>query len=229
MNDAIAAALPPFETWPERIKALPLDERGFPVPWFVTWFKDGKPAFSRTPGAVPDFRIVERGLVVQAIRQRLCWVCGQRLGKHLAFVIGPMCAVNRTSAEPPCHLDCAEFSARACPFLVKPRMRRNYVDRPEFRDPPGLMIERNPGVALVWITRSYKTWRPDGGGILIEVGEPERVSFYAQGREATRAEIVASIESGLPILRAEAQKEGKRALAALDRHVEVAYRLLPAA
>jgi hypothetical protein len=227
MTDAIASALPPFETWPSRIKALRLDPRGFPVPWFVTWFKDGNPVLPSTRDAVPDFRMVQSSMVATAIRYGWCWVCGQPLGKHLAFVIGPMCAVNRTSAEPPCHLDCAEFSARACPFMSKPRMRRNYKDRPDFQDPPGKMIERNPGVALVWVTRSFKTWRPGGRGILFEIGEPEHLSFYAHGRTATRAEIVESIESGLPILRAEAEKDGKAALDAFAAHVEAAYRLLP--
>jgi hypothetical protein len=35
---------------PSRMKVLKLDERGFPVPWFVHW-EDGK----------PDFRIISPG------------------------------------------------------------------------------------------------------------------------------------------------------------------------
>jgi hypothetical protein len=225
----IASALPPFETWPPRIQGLRRDARGFPVPWFVSWFKHGDPVLPTTRDAQPDFRIVQSGLVGTAIRHGWCWVCGQPLGRHIAFVIGPMCAVNRTSAEPPCHLDCAEFSARTCPFLSKPRMRRNEKDLPASKEPPGVMIRRNPGVALVWVTQGFKVWHPSDGGTLIEVGEPERVKFYAQGREATRAEIVESIESGLPILRAEAAKEGKAALDELASRVATAYRLLPAA
>jgi hypothetical protein len=64
---------------------------------------------------------------------------------------------------------------------------------------PGLAIERNPGVALVW---SSRTWRPfdSGRGRLFDVGEPTAVRWYARGRDATRAEILASVESGLPEL-----------------------------
>jgi hypothetical protein len=39
------------------------------------------------------------------------------------------------------------------------------------------------------------------------VGQPVRTLWYAEGRGATRAEVVASIDSGLPLLRAEAERE----------------------
>ena len=41
------------------------------------------------------------------------------MGVHKAFVIGPMCAVNRVIApEPPSHRDCGTFSARVLPVPV---------------------------------------------------------------------------------------------------------------
>ncbi len=39
------------------------------------------------------------------------------------------------------------------------------------------------------------------------MGEPESVEWYAEGRAATRAEVMASIESGLPNLEALARQE----------------------
>src|SRR5215831_18617572 len=117
--------LPPL---PRRMKALPVD-RGYPVPWFVEWI-DG----------VPDFRIMDGRKLVRAVRERLCWVCGQPLGSFLAFTVGPMCAVNRISSEPPSHRDCAVFSAKACPFLTRPTMRRREAGRPEEAEQPGGMM-----------------------------------------------------------------------------------------
>src|SRR4051812_13821199 len=102
--------LPPM---PPSIAALPRDHRGYPVPWFVAW-SEGRPIF---PAADPQ-------KLVRAIRERRCWVCGDLLTRYLAFVVGPMCTVNRVSAEPPSHLKCAEFSTRACPFLTRPKMKR---------------------------------------------------------------------------------------------------------
>ena len=106
-----------METLPARMRGLPVDERGYVVPWFVDWL-DGK----------PEFRAMDRSKFVRAIRERLCWVCGEKLGVYLTFVAGPMCGINRTSGEPPCHADCALWSALNCPFLSNPRMVRREDD-----------------------------------------------------------------------------------------------------
>lgn len=207
-----------FPDAPPRILALPTDHRGFPVPWFVAWI-DGE----------PDFRVVAPGRQVEGHNKSLCWICGQRLGRHRAFTIGPMCAVNRVSAEPPSHVDCAVFAAKACPFLANPRMRRNLKDLPEeAQDAPGITIARNPGVALVWVTKGYTPFRADHG-YLFDVGEPERVHWFAQGREATHDEVMESIASGLPILQAEAAKGGPKAMDQLRLMTRAAMRLVPEA
>src|SRR5215471_20238556 len=98
---------------PERVAKLPRDEKGRPVPWFVAW-PDGK----------PDFRCVDAPKIYIAYRDQLCWICGEKLGKFLAFPIGPMCAVNHIASEPPSHKDCAIYAAMACPFLATPKMHR---------------------------------------------------------------------------------------------------------
>jgi len=123
------------------------------------------------------------------------------------FVIGPMCCINRISAEPPSHRDCALFAAKNCPFLSMPLAKRNERDLPVERSAPGKMILRNPGVCAVWMTRRYDVMRVDNG-ILLQIGEPELIEFYAKGRIATRAEVDHSIRTGLPILEAEAKEEG---------------------
>lgn len=209
---------PRFPNAPERIRDLPLDARGYPVPWFVAWI-DGR----------PDFRVIREGGIAQAHNKSLCWICGERRGRFGAFVIGPMCAVNRVSAEPPSHLSCATFAAEACPFLAQPKMKRNERDLPaEHEAPAGEMIRRNPGVALVWVSRGYKPFRDGRGGWLFDVGEPSETFWFAHGRPATRAEVMASIESGLPLLRGPAEREGPKAVAALERMTADALNLVPA-
>ena len=224
LNNRIAAM-----TIPARIGRLPVSPAGYPVPFFVQWFEDGKPS-DRGIGT-PDFRVADAAKIGLALRKKLCWTCGEPLGAHLAFLIGPMCAVNRVISEPPSHFQCAEFSAKACPFLSQPRMRRNEKDPPEdgIVGAPGFGFKRNPGAACVWITRSFKIFRPEIGndGILFHLGTPERVFWYAEGREATRAEILASIESGLPLLRKAAELQGQHAVAALDGHLAAVMPLLP--
>jgi hypothetical protein len=214
---------------PPRMKRLAISEQGWIVPWFVAWFDEGKPT---EPGrGVPDFRVVDTPKIGIAIKQRRCWVCGDSLGVHLAFVLGPMCAINRTISEPPSHRDCAIFSAASCPFLTQPRMRRNEKDLyEESKSAAGFGLKRNPGCACVWITRTYRPFRPQAGqpGILFEIGPPEEVLWFARGRTATREEVWESIESGLPSLRELAEGEGAAALAELARQTEAVMGLLPA-
>jgi len=156
----------------------------------------------------PDFRVIFPGAIAVAAKQDVCWLCGEKLGVHKAFVIGPMCAVTRTTSEPPCHLDCARFAAIACPFPEQARMKRNEIDLPEgYQEQPGYVIKRNPGCACVWVTRSFKFFRANPG-VLISIGEPTSVLWYAEGREATRDEVMKSIDSGYPILERWRSKTG---------------------
>ena len=165
------------------------------MPWFVTWMKDGEPC--PTGEGEPEFRVVTSERVYEAMRSGKCWVCGEKLGRYLSFVAGPMCGVNRISAEPPSHRDCARFSASACPFLTRPYARRRDNDMPE-EEPvkAGKAILRNPGVAMVWTTKRVTAFKADDG-VLFRMGEPEGIEWYAEGGPATRAQIFASIDEGM--------------------------------
>lgn len=219
---------------PESIRRRPVDARGFPIPFFVDYLPDG----------TPEFRAADPEKHRICLRESRCWVCGDplhrsRLGfrSTIAFVIGPMCAVNRISSEPPSHPDCSEWSARNCPFLARPHMRRRQdelINDAAFADrAPGLAITRNPGVALVWYTNEFRVERV-ANGRLYQIGEPTRpLTWWAEGRPATRAEVLHSIETGLPFLRRSCDEEAtpeRRAAATekLDLMVAAALRLIPA-
>ena len=205
---------------PSRIAKLPLDPRGYPIPWFVG-VVDGK----------RDFRVADQGKRVQAVNRKLCWICGEPLGRMFAFVIGPMCAVNRNTSEPPCHRECAVFAATACPFLCLPKS--------DYRKPPegGKMLagalDGNPGACAVWITKSYRPYIVPGTTgrdrqWLITIGPAHEVLWFAEGRTASRAQIEDSFTRRLPLLREVAQAQGPEACAYLDEQVAVAMALLPA-
>lgn len=219
--------LPPL---PPRIESLQVDKRGYPVPWFVQWV-DGE----------PDFRVVDGDKFTAAIRFERCWICGGALGKYRAFLVGPMCTVNRISSEPPSHRDCAEFAVEACPFLANPEMRRRENGLPEgVTDSAGIMITRNPGVTALWITKGYRVFQPGVGqpGYLVEMGSPLEVVWYARGRAATRKEILDAFEAGLPALIDQAMKDdaerpaddrGPRSLNQLGMKLTIAQALIPPA
>lgn len=225
------ASLPPL---PARIARLPKDERGYPTPWFVAYLSDDLEDRRRevprgTPGAWPDFRVIGSGKLTDAYKTPRCWVCGDRLGVHRVAVVGPMCVVNRVTSEPWSHRECAEFAAKACPFLTRPRMKRNEKDLPQGRVSAGMHIDRNPGAICLYETASLTPFKA-GNGVLFRLGAPSCVDWWAEGRKATRTEIEASIESGFPFLLDTATRyDGPEGVAELERHRVEALRLLPAA
>lgn len=178
--------LPPV---PERIKALPVSDKGYPIPYFVAYI-DGK----------PDFRVVDERKWYSALVLRKCWVCGQPLGSRVAFVGGTLIVVNHISAEPPSHVECAEFAVRACPFLLLPESKRRQAGIDELPTKPlgGVTLDDNPGVAAVCVVKSnqYRTEKQNGGRI-VTLGEIERVNWYKGGEIATRADVVEAMDTAI--------------------------------
>lgn len=217
-----------FPDLPAKMRSLPVDKRGYPIPRFVAYV-DGE----------PQFPIASEAWLIKATNENRCYVCGEKLGRYRASVIGPMCAINRTIGEPPCHTDCARFAAIHCPFLANPLARRVPDAKLKEKAPDGRhapeAITRNPGAVCLWIaTARPKPQRTPTGTIIFRLTDPDQVEWYAEGRTATRAEIMASIDSGLPFLRIECEREASEARRAaahtlLDKMIEQTMRLLPAA
>ncbi len=209
------------EPVPARIAKLPV-LRGFPVPWFVQMMPDGQ----------YDFRVMDAQKLVRAVREGLCWTCGEKLGKFKTFVVGPMCGINRTSAEPPSHLECARYAATHCPFLTIPHMKRREKNMPEHNEMAGHGLKRNPGVTLLWTCTTYKPFSDGRGGMLIEIHDPTSIEWYSEGRQATREEIDESVAGGLPSLRGMCDQESTPAICAeahkqLDAWIARFSKLLP--
>jgi hypothetical protein len=209
---------PELGALPIRMQDLPLDERGYPIPAFVD-----------TINGKRDFRFMSQAHWVRCVKEQRCWVCGDRLGSYKCFVIGPMCTINRTTSEPPCHAECARWSAQFCPFLSRPHMVRREDDltRANEHNVAGEAILLNPGCIAVWITHSYRIFRDDENKPLIEIGPPVAVEWWAEGRVATRDEVLASIDSGMPLLEDLARQE-KGAMEDLMRKRQAVEPLLPA-
>ncbi|MYR58877.1 hypothetical protein GTY54_22425 [Streptomyces sp. SID625] len=195
-----ATQLPP----PPRLARLPRDKHGRLVPWFVG-----------SVNGEPDHRLVRPGGITDAVRCKLCLLCGQTLGSYQTFVVGPMCVINRVSAEPPSHKDCAEYAARACPFLTHPHMRRRENLPDDTVPPDGEMNPRNPGACVTWTTRK---WLKKPGMQLFTFDEPTWVAWWREGRPATYAEAVDALVSGHDFLAEEAAKDPRPLRAAASLH-----------
>ncbi|WP_328434516.1 hypothetical protein [Streptomyces sp. NBC_00425] len=200
---------------PARMARRPRDRHGRLVPWFVGYV-DGQ----------PDHRLVRPGGIRDAVRFNLCFLCGDTLGAFQTFTVGPMCSINRVTAEPPGHRDCAEYAVKACPFLTHPHMRRR-PDLPEDTvDPDGDMDPRNPGACITWTVRS---WSKKPGMQLFDLGEPTSVGWWKEGRPATYTEALDALVAGHDALAEKANEDERplQAAASLLEQYEVALRYLP--
>lgn len=210
---------------PNRMLALPRDQRrDLPIPWFVDITPDGK----------HDFRVIRRGGVAQAYMRQTCWICGQPLGRFRCFVLGPLSTISRVTSEPPCHRACAEYAVKVCPFMVRPNMRRQDHNLPaDIQPPPGQHLDRNPGVVAIWVVETNRTGSayqvvPAGEGYLIQLTtHPTEVTWWREGRAATRPEVYASMVDGFPELLKEAQAEGRAAVRELKQATLEANAFLP--
>lgn len=214
--------IPPL---PDRCRKLPVDHRGYPVPWFVGWVdEDGHEV---VPGhGRADHRVVGSGRQIEAIKREVCWICGERLGAHRTFVGGPLMAINRVSAEPPMHYDCGEWAARACPFLTRPYARRREAGMPSGTcSPGGVMLLENPGVTAVWTTKSAKIVFADG--LLLALGPPTSVEWRCEGRVATRDEVDRAFADADDKLRAMTSPDDRAGMREISRLLEAAQEYLP--
>jgi len=201
---------------PVRLARRPVNTRGFVVPWFASIIRGDW-----------DFVNLDERKIELAYRQQICWLCGEKLGQFKSFVIGPMCSINRVTSEPAQHRECSEYAVKACPFLARPGAKRNAKATIEPDNIAGIHFDHNPGASVIWTTKSYKPVQLPNG-VLFELGEPVELSWWAQGRKATRAEIDAAIAKGLPKLRQVAALEGREAFKELEDQIKRAEKLLPA-
>lgn len=203
-----ATALDTFPM-PDRIKTLYRASNGYPVPYFVAWFVDGK--VQREGVGDPDFRVVDPQKMSSCMRLNLCWICGQPLGRHHAFVLGPMCVVTRVTSEPASHQDCALYAMHVCPFLTHPKRRRN--ERPfetEIVPAAGEHSLANPGVMALWMTSGAFPFKAQRGqpGVLFKVDEPSNVTWWREGRPARRIEVSDALLTAEPRLRSTCVRDG---------------------
>ena len=108
---------------PPRIARLPKDKRGYPIPWNAL----------RGVDDTPFFTVNDQGKHMHALREKLCPICGEKLGKWMWFVGGIQSAFDPHGAyyDLPGHHECESFALAVCPYLSAP----NYLKRIDVADP----------------------------------------------------------------------------------------------
>lgn len=101
---------------PDRMRHLPRDARGYPVPVIVMRDKSGKPIFAAN--AEEDRQ--------RMFREDRCHICGGRLDRGRWFVGGQLsaCAAHGHFMDGGLHGDCARYALKVCPYMAAPQYGR---------------------------------------------------------------------------------------------------------
>lgn len=134
---------------PPLMSKLPLDSRGYPIPYFVP-IVDGK----------PEFRYQDGQKRKACLDHGLCSVCGNKLYDKSYWVIaGPIGLRNRVTSDAPMHEDCARYSISVCPHLIYYKAERRSEDLPT--NNPNLLRNKATEIFLVKADK-YSTETVDG-------------------------------------------------------------------
>lgn len=100
---------------PEKMKNLPLDKRGYPIPYIVLIDNNG----------VPHFKVNDDEKLRTAAKWKFCAICGTRMKNGDMWVIGgPGSAFHPAGHyfDTPTHHECGAYALQVCPYLAL----RNY-------------------------------------------------------------------------------------------------------
>jgi|TARA_Y100001934_G_C12387159_1_gene797226 hypothetical protein len=161
---------------PKRIKALPKDDRGYPVPFFASVI-----------GGKPDFRVIDPVKWRECVEQHRCSICGKGLGKRIAFVGGPRSIENRLFTDAPMHPECATYALQACPFMAAPKFGYHgdvaAVAAGEAKTISAVTTQRPERFGL-GLTKGFRFARLNGSNdIVLQAAVFDSVSWWAYGQK----------------------------------------------
>lgn len=123
-----------------------------PIPFTIYW--------GEYPNGRPDFKHIDPERVRKCLDSRLCGICGAPYGRNseIAYIGGHESQITDATCffiDPPMHVECALFSVRACPFIVR-RKQRSAEETPAHVAPDsgrysvwvGKHVIRNPEMSL---------------------------------------------------------------------------------
>lgn len=98
---------------PGRMRHLPLDRRGYPVPVIVMHTNSGEPIFAAN----------DEGVRQQCFDEDRCHICGGKLprGRWLVGGVLSCCAEHGLILDGGMHEECAHYALKVCPYLAAPK------------------------------------------------------------------------------------------------------------
>lgn len=183
---------------PSRIRALPRDPRGYPIPWIVYRDVNGK----------PHFTINDQQRVAQCLTDDLCPICGGKLLPGRWFVGGPEAAFheNGAYADPPLHAECAHYALQTCPFIAAPHYGKRIEDRtnPQAHDNVVLMTDlsqevERPPLFVALLANKQQVMEVGPGIAYVKPFKPyRRVEYWEKGKQLSEAEALLMLPGATP-------------------------------
>jgi len=172
----------PNDNWvnvpmPEAIARRPKTSQGLPVPFINHVYGNGE----------ADLRILDPQKVERCVNERLCAICGEKIGSVVVFIGGPTCLSNRLFADPGMHEECARYASLVCPFLAIQNVTYARDHEPRYKDrgvvfvsnplaPPG--GEKRPEKMFLYFTNGYGWVLKTGGIRLIRAYSHHKLEWF---------------------------------------------------
>lgn len=139
-----------------------------------------------TKGGVVNFGKASPTHWADAAENKLCGICGQRLGYWIVFAGGPNSVASRSFLEPGMHEECAAYAAAVCPWMLG---GKDYEDAERTLElsptkEPVKVPDGDPNRLALYFTHSYKirrqTTKKNGAPrtmVYFYAGQPKRVDW----------------------------------------------------
>lgn len=185
---------------PPRMRHLPRDPRGYPIPVIVMRDDRGRAHFTMND------RLVAETLA----RTNCCGICGQPLGGSLWFIGGPASAFHPQGGyyDNPVHMQCGRFALQACPYLSRRMLRRiekGATLRPNSFDGKVVIADDptvHPDQPAVFVFACTDQTTRDAVGHFIPRRPWQRLEFWRDGQRidaaAARAQVAAAPTPAAP-------------------------------
>lgn len=177
---------------PERLARRPRDSRGYPIPASVQIDAQGK----------PDFRVTDVRQWQSLVSRRCCALCAEPLGRHLAFVGGPLSHKSRFFTDAAMHKECAEYALKVCPFLAAPRFKFANPEHLRVAEGQELVInglasDTRPERFFLGITRGFQVVSVSGE-IVLQAEPWESTTWWRQGEPMAQDEAPSTMTEPVP-------------------------------
>lgn len=122
---------------PTRMKSLPRDRRGYPIPFVVLTDSSGE----------PNFRLDDAKKVHHCMINRLCGLCGQPLKDDMWVTGGAKRILSDIIPfiDAALHFSCGKYALQVCPFMASPVYNRTLTEKQIDKNKyPGLNFALQP-------------------------------------------------------------------------------------